>query len=362
MLRLTAVLVLAVAMLGTASPALAATGPICYVDDDATPPGDGDGWGTAFADLQSALGDSNCTEIWVAEGVYKPGALEGDSFEIPPDVEVYGGFAGGEAAFSERDPQANVTILSGDIDNDDDSSNADGNFIDESAADISGNNSDHVVTIDGTSTAVTFTTVLDGFTITGGDADGTGLETGGGGLFCNGTSGTCSPALSKLTFIGNQATVWGGAMNNRGILGESSPILHDVSFIGNRASDNGGALYNYGESGVSSPTLDRVSFVNNSSGTNGGAIYNNGNSGDSSPGLLDVTFVGNHAANNAGAVANWGLSGVSSPTFTNVTFNSNTADVNGGAMFSYRGDKCSRVDQRHSVGRQRGIQRGRDVR
>ncbi len=161
-------------------------------------------WGTACT-LQTALGvAASGDEMWVAAGVYVPttdlvmspsAADRGMSFDVPPGVAVYGGFAGTETALSERDPAANVTVLSGDIDGND--TNTDGNNIDETTADIQGSNSYTAVTMDGTlGTKVLSTTVLDGFTITGGN-NTSSLR--GGGLYCDGLGSglECSPTVSK---------------------------------------------------------------------------------------------------------------------------------------------------------------------
>ena len=56
----------------------------------------------------------------------------------------------------------------------------------------------HVVTA---SSAVTATAVLDGFTIIGGNADGSGADGLGGGLYNSGGS----PTLINVTFAGNAA-------------------------------------------------------------------------------------------------------------------------------------------------------------
>ena len=50
--------------------------------------------------------------------------------------------------------------------------------------------------------------LLDGFTITGGNADGTGDGAYGGGIFCDGTS----PTISDCLIAGNHAGVSGGAV------------------------------------------------------------------------------------------------------------------------------------------------------
>jgi predicted outer membrane repeat protein len=320
---------------------------VCYVNGAAGGANTGASWADAYTDLQSALTDVACTEVWVAQGVYKPvvpanvgSVTAGEravSFNIPPGVAVYGGFAGGEASFTARDPAAHVTILSGDIDANDDNNNADNNFIDETSTDIVGSNTRHIVILDGTAgTAITATTVLDGFIVTGGDSSA-GLPEGGGGLWCrgNGAGHACSPTLSRLVLSGNRAS-GGGAMMLAGYsVGASSATLTDVTFSGNSASTFGGAMFNYCEAGgICSPTLTNVTFSGNGGASYGGAMVNDGTSGGtSSPTLTNVTFSGNSASVNGGAIFDNGGGGTSSPTLTNVTFNGNSASY-GGAMYN----------------------------
>ena len=103
-----------------AAPGISQT--VWYVDDDATPGGDGLSWASAHKDLQSALdvvgtGD----QIWVATGRYRPTHLltPGDgrsaAFKIPIEVRIYGGFAGHEPSVSERAGLFDRTELSGDL-------------------------------------------------------------------------------------------------------------------------------------------------------------------------------------------------------------------------------------------------------
>jgi hypothetical protein len=293
---------------------------------------DGISWTTAFTQVQQALDIAiSGDEIWVASGVYTPGTYITESFRLVPGTALYGGFAGGETELAQRDWTANPTVLSGDIGGDD---LTDGNGVVTDTGNIVGHNSYHVVHAFGFGTPFTSTTVLDGFSITGGQADGGSPANDGGGLYCYGQGTECSPSLSNLTFSGNLAD-YGGAIYNDGAGGISSPSLEKVTFSGNSAVFNGGAIYNFGFIGISSPSLVDVTFSGNSAGTTGGAMYNYGYSnGVSSPSLVDVTFSGNQA-DYGGAIANFGYSnGVSSPSLLNVTLSGNQAN-NGGAIHNY---------------------------
>lgn len=297
----------------------------------------GSSWGNPCS-LQYALASaSSGDEIWVEKGVYKPtaGSTRSVSFIVKPGVAVYGGFAGTETARSERNSAANVTVLSGDIDNND---SVDANGVDETVDSTNnGGNSLTVLTMDGTSTPIDASTILDGFTITAGNND----SGSGGGLYCDGTGAECSPKLSNLTFSGNYA-VTGGALACGGSAGgTSSPSLTDVTFSGNGAKSDGGAMFNTAQGGTSSPVLDNVDFAGNNAGSDGGAIFNDGElGGTSSPSLTGVTFDTNTAGDSGGAIydngdssSGVGVPGTSSPSLTNVTLYNNSAGNAGGAIY-----------------------------
>jgi len=316
---------------------------VIYVDQAATGDNTGSSWDNAYTDLQDALGAASAgDEIWVATGVYTPGANLTDTFALPPGVALYGGFSATETVRSERDWESNVTILSGDIGGDD--INDDGNSIAETWADIVVSNTYHVLWLDGvTREAITATTVVDGFTITAGQAYSDPVHSVGGGLLCdgNGAGSVCSPTIASVTFSGNSALEAGGGIFNIGYDGgESSPILTNVLFSGNEAELYGGGMYNLCNKGESNPILTNATFSSNYA-SYGGGMYNFGHrdGGESSPILTNVTFARNEAHIRGGGMYNFGLDGgKSSPTLINVTFAGNRARDGGGMYnFAYSG-------------------------
>ena len=322
--RACGVLLMAILALALGTPAHAAT--VCRVTAGGISSGSGT-WASPMT-LQSALANTACHEIWVKAGTYKPtaGTNRSISFNIRPGVAVYGGFASGETQRDQRRPKLRITTLSGDI----------------GQANSISDNSYHVVYMNGTTGAgiIDNSTVLDGFTISGGNAGGNEFPNyNGGGLFCDGegSGNKCSPSLSQLVFDTNRAGWVGGAMHNEASNGGvSSPVLTNVAFIHNTAVEYGGAIYNEGYQGNSSPRLVNVSFDGNSSDYSGGAMYNGGggSSGISSPILSNVTFSNNHAVDDGGAMDNDGYDGgASKPVLNNVTFSGNSAR-RGGAMFN----------------------------
>jgi len=95
-------------------------GDVIYVDSGADGEFEtGTSWSTAYRDLQDGLARARkgCgSEIWVAGGLYYPTSDADDygaTFEMVDEVELYGGFAGGESSIEERDYVKNPTVLTG---------------------------------------------------------------------------------------------------------------------------------------------------------------------------------------------------------------------------------------------------------
>jgi hypothetical protein len=282
-----------------------------YVDASATGAGTGSSWVDAYTSLQVAIEHAlSGDQVWVAVGIYYPdvgGPPDDDpytTFMLKNGVEIYGGFAGGETMLSQRDWETNVTVLSGDIDQND-TTDIYGVIKDVSA--IYGTNAYHVVTGGGTDSSA----VLDGFTITAGRANGTG-QTNGAGM----NNVSSSPTLVNLNFTGNWADGDGGGMRNY----QSSPALTNVDFLSNQA-DYGGGMSN---DSYSDPTLSGCNFSQNTAFAGGGMT----NESYSEPTLTDVFFISNQASSYGGGMAN----NSSDPYLMGCSFRGNTAVTGGGGM------------------------------
>jgi len=300
-----------------------------YVNVNAMGTNSGTSWTNAYTDLQLAIVQANSGDvIWVAKGTYKPTATTTKtiSFEMKSGVVVYGGFAGTESLLSERVNyrlgEQNETILSGDI----------GTLNDPT------DNSYHVIEM----TYLTEITILDGFTITGGNAEGTAYtaDRNGGGLYLE-RSGSY-PQIKNCTFSSNTAQ-YGGAICIDGSVGNATPVITDCLFTGNVAlngtSGSGGAVYNKGaSSNETSPVFYNCAFINNSAFSYGGAIYNNAYNCTVNTELYNCTFYGNEVTTNnagyggrGGAIynANYNNIGTCQPILTNCILYGNTATMCG---------------------------------
>jgi len=300
-----------------------------YVDADATfGANNGMSWADAFVHLQDALDAARSTpsisRIYVAEGIYRPdqgsSVTSGDrtaTFGLINGITIAGGYAGyGEADPNVRDIEAYPSILSGDLGGND-------SDIDE-PADLLTNptraeNSNHVLTASG----VDETAVLDGFTITGGNADGYAsiLDKRGGALFNYNNAG---PTIKNSKFVHNTAEIYGGAVYNYND-SNSNPTLINCSFTEN-ATYEGGAMMNHA---TCTPTLLGCIFEDNLATGAGGAIRNLGDTI-----LSNCVFIDNRAPE-GGAIYNE----KSSHTLTNCIFSGNSAGRSGGAIVN--NDNCN---------------------
>lgn len=256
----------------------------------------------AACSLQYAISQpASGNQIWVAAGTYKPTSTidRTISFVLKSGVAIYGGFAGTEDELIQRDPIVNVTLLSGDI----------------GVLENNSDNSYHVVY----GYQLNDSSILDGLTITGGNANGVKPYDRGGGMY----NYLSNPTLTNVIFSNNYTVYLGGGMFNQ----NSNTTLTNVTFSNNTSAFYGAGIYNYY---CDNPSLTDVIFSGNSAQQRGGGLYNY----EGSATLSNVTFDSNSAQELGG-----GMNSFSSDlTLTNVTFLNNTAAVSGGGMYSGGGN------------------------
>lgn len=302
-----------------------------YVRADANGPDpNGTSWNTAFNRLEEALSVAEPnTEIWVARGTYRPTRGNGRSlsFRLKKGVKLLGGFSGREIDIDQRDPDKNETILSGDLKGNDIPVSDPQLLLNEPTR---ADNSYHVVL----ASEVDSGTVLDGFIITGGNANGPGpkrienVHQHGAGCFVADGSGL---TLIDCTIGFNASlTEGGGIYTERGRI-----ILQNCTFVSNRASNGGAISARHGKStaincaftknsaisgGAVSTTADNSRFADciftENSGQSGGAVYAVYPEGNAI--FTNCRFFRNSASYGGGAYIFQ-----SSPKFTNCLFNFN---------------------------------------
>lgn len=217
-------------------------------------------WATSTSNLQGAIDASaSGDQVWVAGGTYKPSSTtdRAASFSMATGVSIYGGFSGSETALTGRaainpvSGQPSSSTLSGDI----------------GTTNNTTDNSYHVIN---NPNGLTSTAILDGFVISGGNADGsTNAQQTGGGLYCpNG-----SPIIRRCFFAANQASI-GGGIAIYALTQPGSPTITHCFFQSNSATGYGGALSVLNFINNTQPFLTNCAFVDNWSSGDGSAIYN----------------------------------------------------------------------------------------
>jgi len=299
-----------------------------YVNLNATGANNGTSWTDAYINLQVALADPNVTteEIWVVAGTYLPTttADRAISFNIPDGANVYGGFIGTETTLSERNYEANSTILSGAI-----------------GAGTPADNTYHVVTL----IDVGNTTVLDGFIIRDGYAfaDGDVEEDNGGGIYIHSDAADCEPNINNCKINANLADYYGGGIYVRGTGGiySCNPIIYNCQISNNTSNNYGGGLVIRGSRGAASPIVRNCLISGNSASSEGGGVVTEGNDAD---GICNAEFIccviSGNESDLGGGMGIWGgdvAGGVNGTVLRNCTFTGNIGTSGGGAFENYSG-------------------------
>ena len=222
---------------------------------------DGLSWATAFTKLQDAFNTclpTSIVEVWVAKGTYYPdegaGLINNDhnaAFIIPNGVTIYGGFLGIEDSLHQRNWNSNITLLSGEIQQDM----------------VFTNNSRGVVKLINN----VDTTSIDGIHIKHGRYIGS--NEGAGGI----TIQNCIAQISNCSISNNSANVYGvnAAFSAGGVFIGSSAVIRNCNI-----SNNSGSAYDadktYSGGGVfigSSTKISNCTISNNSATSSAISTY-----------------------------------------------------------------------------------------
>lgn len=233
---------------------------IRYVRQNGT--GDGSTWQNASGNLQATINASSTNdEIWVAMGIYKPTNLivsplddtnpvdRRSTFTMKSGLKLFGGFPNtGNPEMSDRDFELYTTTLSGDI----------------GTIDSSSDNSFHILFYPNISD-----TVLDGFTITSG--------------FANGNSATSNASSYVPYLTADIVNYRGGAIF---IYNGDNHTFSNCNIVSNISTYEGGGVY---IQSTGNHQFNNTKFENNRGGGFGGAIHG----GQSTINVFECIFLEN---------------------------------------------------------------------
>lgn len=248
---------------------------IYYVSPTGT--GDGSSWQSTTT-LEKALTKAVAGEqIWVQgfEHITSADSLYEGSFTLNSGVQLYGGFAGTEKNIDERVTLGKPyqmkyrSVLSGDVENNDDSDNTNLIF---PANGTRSDNATHVLSVNmdpaSGSNNNAYPTVINGFTITGGQADGTNEK--GGGIYISGdNTGGGNFRIERCFLFNNYATQGGAVYVSSEVLNRNNgeSLINQCVVYNNAAGERaavenqGGGIYLAGKA-----TVVNTSIFNNENG------------------------------------------------------------------------------------------------
>lgn len=282
-----------------------------FVNAAATGANNGTNWANAYTNLDAAIAAfTTVNEIWVAAGTYKPtGTARTSTFNMKNAIKLYGGFNGTETELSQRNPKINATVLSGDVNENDNSTIT-------AAEATRQDNLYHVITARANIKDVT----IDGFTISGGNANGplntSGAASGqyyhtrGGAIYINPyTSGdnttvfitNCILEKNSGTDTGVAAGYYAGGVNN-----QSFRLEFDTCIVRNNFSGTNSQILIAGATGYSwggTSVIKNSLFHNNTSTSGASCLYlsastiNSGTVMGINVNVINCTFSNNSGTN-----------------------------------------------------------------
>lgn len=300
---------------------------IRYVRQTATGTGSGRSWTNASNDLQLMIDQSNSgDEIRVAGGNYKPTRPDTNTAVIIPNsrrnafvlksgISVYGGYFGNGGFANLRAPDMYVTTLDGDL----------------GTANLIADNAYHVVIMPGISDAI-----LDGFTITNGNANGSanGMPVNGIQVGDNGGAGIVANRSTSLSIANCRIA----ANNGTGLIvafsGCTGSVAH-TDIESNVCQSDGPLLIGYAYLSASVMVQSNMKFSHCRIRGNTSQFGTVTVAGGSTTRFYNCAFTGNNVTLNYGpAIRNGVLSthgsdkyGVPATSIVNCTFSGNKFDT-----------------------------------
>ncbi|MNK39517.1 hypothetical protein D3C87_581280 [compost metagenome] len=330
-----------------------------YVIEGGVNAKNGTNWSNASDDIQAMINASSSgDQIFIAIGTYKPNRRADDlnmitvgdranAFVMKNGVKLYGGFDPINGIDDLSDvrilpsktgaPESGSSILSGDFNNDDVITGG------GTTLSIAGNgeNAHHVVIAVNTSVSVN----LDGFTITGGNANNSNENISlnghsfwggsGGGIYSWASTTSSTVTLTNCEISGNSASVSGGGVYCWASYYPNTATVNATNSSFNRNfSTSGGSIYVSGTYTIANVLNGSIS---GSSATQGGGMYV-GSLLSSNISINSSNINGNAAASGGGINSNVSnstsisLSNAVTVTGSDITGNSAS---NGGGIYAY---------------------------
>ncbi len=302
---------------------------------------DGSSWANTMS-LTNALNNAVAgDQIWV-QGFEQIDATDKlyitpntDGFTLKSGVQLYGGFKGDETTLDARETLGKPyqlryrTVLSGDIGKDDVIDNTNLIF---PANETRKNNATHVLSIDMTPTSSsgnnnTYPTVVNGFSIGGGQADGTDEK--GGGIYIYGdNNGGGIFRIERCFFVNNYATQGGAIYVDAAVknVNNGESLINQCVIYNNAAGERaavvnaGGGIYLAGQA-----TVVNSSIFNNENGglrlSTGSKVINSTVARNSGAGIdMTIDNITDFSVFNSIVWGNTLLSAENQPNFQNSAY------------------------------------------
>lgn len=338
---------MALLFLVAVSAVMAQSSKIYYVSPEGSGTKDGLSW-TNTMSLESALGEAKAgDQIWVQGS--EAGTTYRGGFTLKSGVQLYGGFAGKEASVDERKTLGKPyqlkyrSVLSGDIGNNDQVDNTSLIF---PANQTRGENATHVLSVNmkpsvDNGNNNNYPTVVNGFSIGGGQADGT-YEYGGGIYISGDNTYGGNFRIERCFFVNNYATLGGAIYVDAEVqnVNNGESLINQCAIYNNAAGERGavvnagGGIYLAGEATVVNSTI----FNNENGGlrlSTGSKVVNTTVARNSGAGidLVAAAETGDFNVFNTIIWGNTSLFAEITPSFKNSAYHEVTADDANGNVY-----------------------------